>query len=206
MGCQQRAAVAAAPVWTRPVRIPLTTRGGRQLIARPAQPHAEPVGEPDDLLGQIESLYRAHFGRFLRVAAAVVGDAELARDAVQEAFASAIRHRGDFRGEGPLEAWIWRTVVNTASKHRRRVAPEAAETRGEEAAVEAAEAGTTRDVALRALVAALPQRQRLILFLRYYADLDYRGIAEALGIEPGTVGAALNAARAALRPALGGSP
>ena len=40
-----------------------------------------------------------------------------------------------------------------------------------------------------------PQRQREIVFLHYYADLDYASIAEALEISPGTVGATLNAAR-----------
>ena len=36
----------------------------------------------------------------------------------------------------------------------------------------------------------------------YYADLDYRTIAIVLGVQPGTVGATLNAARAALRRAV----
>jgi DNA-directed RNA polymerase specialized sigma24 family protein len=54
--------------------------------------------------------------------------------------------------------------------------------------------------ALRRRVAALPERQRLAVFLRYYADLEYRAIAEILGIETGTVSATLSAAHAALRP------
>jgi DNA-directed RNA polymerase specialized sigma24 family protein len=41
-----------------------------------------------------------------------------------------------------------------------------------------------------------------VLFLHYYADLDYATIAEALGISPGTVGATLSTARGALRRAL----
>jgi RNA polymerase sigma factor (sigma-70 family) len=52
---------------------------------------------------------------------------------------------------------------------------------------------------VRFLLASLPERQRLVLFLRYYADLDYRSIAEAVGIESGTVAATLNQARATLR-------
>ena len=40
------------------------------------------------------------------------------------------------------------------------------------------------------------------MFLRYYADLDYVAIGEALGISTGTVAATLNAARAALRSRL----
>lgn len=49
------------------------------------------------------------------------------------------------------------------------------------------------------MIARLPERQRLTVFLRYYADLDYRTIAEVLEVELGTVSAALAAAHAALR-------
>jgi len=49
------------------------------------------------------------------------------------------------------------------------------------------------------LLASLPDRQRLVLFLRYYADLDYRGIAAALNIEVGTVAATLHKGHAAIR-------
>jgi RNA polymerase sigma factor (sigma-70 family) len=51
-------------------------------------------------------------------------------------------------------------------------------------------------------VAALPERQRLAVFLRYYADLDYRAIAQVLGIEVGTVSATLSSAHRALRRSL----
>jgi RNA polymerase sigma factor (sigma-70 family) len=53
--------------------------------------------------------------------------------------------------------------------------------------------------ALEAIVATLPERQRLALFLRYYADLDYEAIATALGVKPGTVAATLHAAHTTLR-------
>ena len=48
-------------------------------------------------------------------------------------------------------------------------------------------------------VSALPERQRLVIFLRYAADLDYRGIASALGVEVGTVSATFHAAHERLR-------
>jgi DNA-directed RNA polymerase specialized sigma24 family protein len=54
------------------------------------------------------------------------------------------------------------------------------------------------------LLFALPDRQRTVLFLRYYADLDYRAIAAVLEMEVGTVGSTLNAALAALRRGLAG--
>jgi RNA polymerase sigma factor (sigma-70 family) len=48
-------------------------------------------------------------------------------------------------------------------------------------------------------VALLPKGQRLIVFLHYYADLDYGAIAEAIGVSTGTVGATLHTARASVR-------
>lgn len=56
---------------------------------------------------------------------------------------------------------------------------------------------------VRDAIAALPERQRLVIFLRYYADLDYDAIALAAGIRKGTVGPTLVKAQAALRRALG---
>jgi RNA polymerase sigma factor (sigma-70 family) len=45
----------------------------------------------------------------------------------------------------------------------------------------------------------LTERQRLVLFLRYYGDLDYGQIAETLGIKPGTVAATIHQAQEHLR-------
>jgi RNA polymerase sigma factor (sigma-70 family) len=50
-----------------------------------------------------------------------------------------------------------------------------------------------------AWIKGLPERQRLAVFLRYRADLDYRSIALVLGIEVGTVSATLHAAHQTLR-------
>jgi len=55
---------------------------------------------------------------------------------------------------------------------------------------------------LATAMSRLSERQRLVLFLRYYADLDYATIAEALSISSGTVGATLTTGRAALGEAL----
>jgi RNA polymerase sigma factor (sigma-70 family) len=147
--------------------------------------------------GAIEAVYRRRFAAFMRVALAVTGDPETARDAVQEGFARALAHRAAFRGEGPLEAWLWRAVVNCA-RDARRVRPALPlEAAADEHLRAPASAGG--DAAVRAALAALPERQRMALFLRHYADLDYRGIAAVLGVRPGTVGATLSAAHASLR-------
>lgn len=143
----------------------------------------------------LEDLYRHRYRRFLRVAIAVSGSRETAADAVQEGFARALRSRHEYRGEGPLDAWVWRMVLNAALDAVRR-APAAT-------GADAPEAAAAEDAAawpeLRAAVAALPQRQRHALFLRHYADLSYDEIAEVLGVARGTVAATLHAAHTALR-------
>jgi RNA polymerase sigma-70 factor (ECF subfamily) len=146
-------------------------------------------------LRELEDLYRTRLGEFRRVATAVVGDAERGRDAVQEAFATAVRRRSAFRGDGPLEAWLWRLVVSHARDEARR-----SRTRPLLTDVEpASEPDAEDDGRLAAAIAGLTERQRLVLFLRYFADLDYATIAAALGIRRGTVAASLNTIHAALR-------
>ena len=144
-------------------------------------------------VSEIESLYRARYGRFVRVATAILRDEERAVEAVQEAFASALRDRTRFRGEGPLEAWVWRIVVNAARKEQDRMShlPVSEEP--------AAEDPEPPEEPVRRAVARLPERQRLALFLRYYADLDYAAIAAVLGIAEGTVAATLHTAHNTLR-------
>jgi len=143
------------------------------------------------MLDELEALYRSRLPEFRRVAAGIAGDRELACDAVQEAFASAVRKRRTFRGSGTLEAWVWRIVVNAARDARRR-RPALAEPH------EASSNGHGPVLPLDLLT----DRQREIVFLHYYADLDYASIAAALAISAGTVGATLNAARRTLRRAL----
>ena len=148
-------------------------------------------------LDSIESAYRRGLPRFRRMAAAVAGSPELGRDAVQEAFATAVRTRQSFRGDGPLEAWLWRAVLNAAKNQRRTV-----ERRHETASDGGGSADGTHPTdpsdGVREALSEMPERQRVVLFLRYYADLDYRQIADVLGVAPGTVGATLSAARANL--------
>jgi RNA polymerase sigma-70 factor, ECF subfamily len=149
------------------------------------------------LLGEIEALYEAGFDRFVRTATAIVGDREAGRDAVHDAFVSAIRSRSTFRGESALETWLWRIVIRAAQKARQRQ-ERVADAFESEALIEIAP-NDGSDVRLK--VARLPERQKLVLFLRYYADLDYEQIAQALGVKRGTVSATLHAAHNSLRQA-----
>jgi DNA-directed RNA polymerase specialized sigma24 family protein len=148
----------------------------------------------DTKLGAIEHLYRTEFPAFLNVTTAIVGDADEAFDAVQDAFASAVKQRGDHRGDAPMEAWLWRIVLNSARdrarRRRRRPLPIPD--------VELSRNGH-EPTGAPAWLFSLTGRQRTVVFLRYYADLDYRTIGSLLGISEGTVAATLSKARAALR-------
>ena len=155
------------------------------------------IGRYGASLDELEALYRNRFEVFARVAASVTGDAERARDVVQEAFATAVRKRRAFRSDGPLEAWVWRIVLNAARSDLRRSIPAVAYNEPH-----AANGHPERDAELRVALARLPERQRTAVFLRYYADLDYAAIGEALGIHAGTVAATLNSAHTALRTRL----
>ncbi len=149
-------------------------------------------------LATLAGLYEDGYRRYLRVAEAIVGDTEIAHDAVQDAFARALRSRSGYRGTGSVEGWLWRTVVNTAKSARRDAPPPhlPLEAVGDGLPARGTEGSHSE---LGSLVAVLPERQRLVLFLRYYADLDYQQIADTLEISSGTVGATLNQAHAALR-------
>ena len=148
---------------------------------------------------RLEAVYRERFADFLRIAFAITRDEGLARDAVQEAFAKALRSSESFRAESSLDGWVWGILINVAQSLR------ATKTRGlgrdiTDTLVELdAEQGESD---FRRWVTALPERQRLAIFLRYWVDLDYRSIAAALDVEVGTVSAMLNAAHANLRRSL----
>lgn len=140
----------------------------------------------------LEQLYREQYVSFRNGVAPVVGSYDEARDVVQEAFARALRSRSDFRGEGSLRAWVWRIALRVALEKRRR---------SHESVVDVLDpqlVESERDPELAAALRRLPTRKRLVVFLRYFADLSYAEIAEIGGISEGTVAAALSQARAAL--------
>jgi RNA polymerase sigma factor (sigma-70 family) len=146
----------------------------------------------DERVRALEDVYRRRYLGFRNALATVTGSYDTARDAVQEAFARALRDRDSFRG-GSIEAWIWRTAVRVALETRRPIplAPV-----GELPEAELLE--PEQDPALAAALLRLPPRRRLIVFLRYFADLSYGEIAKTCGVSEGTVAATLAQAHDAL--------
>lgn len=147
----------------------------------------------------IETVYRTRQHGFRNALATVTGSYDSARDAVQEGFAIALAKRSQFRG-GSLEAWIWRISLSCALDGRRSARRLALNGVPDELDPQLPD--PVGDPELASAVRTLAPRQRLMVFLRYYADLSYAQIAESCGVSEGTVAAALAQARAALLEAL----
>ena len=150
------------------------------------------------LASEIEQLYRTRYVSFRNGMAGLTGSYESARDVVQEAFAQALRDQEQFRAEGSLAAWVWRIAVRVALDSRRN----GRRLTIEEFVAEAAVPDRERDPMLAGALRQLAPRRRLVVFLRYFADLSYAEIAEVCGISEGTVAATLAHARADLLRAL----
>lgn len=142
----------------------------------------------------IEELYRSRYATYRGGVAALTGY-DAARDVVQEAFAQALRDRHSYRGDGSLAAWVWRIAFRAALRSRSGGERELTLDELVDAApVPRAE----RDPALAEAVRALAPRRRLVVYLRYFADLPYGEIASLLDISEGTVAATLSQAHAEL--------
>ena len=140
----------------------------------------------------------------------IAGPAE-APDAVQDAFLKAYGALDRFRADAPFRPWLLRIVANE-SKNRRRSARRReeltlrlAEDRPSGDAAPSPEAVVLRRAAndrlLRA-VSELPERYRLVVAYRYFAELPEAEMAEVLGVRPGTVKSRLSRALARLREKL----
>jgi RNA polymerase sigma-70 factor (ECF subfamily) len=151
----------------------------------------------DERAQALERIYRDRYLGFRNALATITGDYETARDVVQEAFARALKSRSTVRNEGALEAWVWRIAIRTALELRGEHAPSKLNGALDPKLVE-----PDRDPELAEALRQLPPRRRLIVFLRYFADLSYDQIAEVCGISEGTVAATLAQARATLEETL----
>ena len=155
----------------------------------------------DAELDAIEAVYRERFAGFVRLARAITGEEQAALDAVHDGFVRAVRYRRKLRDADSAAGWICRIVLNEA-KRRAADAARYVPVPTEKLDHGAETNGHREPGAFEAALVALPERQRLALFLRHYADLDYAAIAETLGVTRGTVSATLHAARANLETQL----
>jgi RNA polymerase sigma-70 factor (sigma-E family) len=143
-------------------------------------------GREDAASVAVTDLFRAHHLELVRLALLMTGDLAAAEDVVQDAFEQLHRRWPGLRQPGSGLAYVRSSVLNGCrSMHRRaRVARKHAAQLAEPPSA-GADAGERSD--LVAALLALPRRQREVLVLRYYADLDVAEIAGTLRIGPSAV-------------------
>ncbi len=156
---------------------------------------------------------REHQDEVYGVALRILGDRDAALEATNTAFLRAYRAFDRYDQRRPLRHWLLRIAANEAisvgrarSRERARAAP------AEAAAVVADPAPTPHEASLareereriRLAVAALPERYRVPIVLRYFNELSVEEVASVMGRPASTIGVQLLRGRALLRAALGG--
>jgi RNA polymerase sigma-70 factor (ECF subfamily) len=183
------------------------------------------VSRPDDLLvrrardgdaSAFGELVERHQTRIYAVCLRILSDPEEARDAAQDAFVTAFRKLGQFRGDAAFTTWLHRIAVNACYDALRRAkrrpvlhtAVATDDDRGPEpgppSADHADEIAGTVDVT-RAL-ATIPLDYRVAVVLADVEDLPYEEIARVLDVPVGTVKSRVHRGRIALAVAMTGEP
>ena len=152
--------------------------------------------------GAFETLFRQYEKPVFRTAFLITGSKEEAEDVLQEVFVSMWKSRKTFDpNKGKLTTWLHRITVNQCLKKQQRKAPATISLEEREADLletkhrlqpeEILIAKRDYERLLKAM-ATLDTRHRSVLVLRYFDDLSYSDIAEALDIPLGTVKSRLN--------------
>jgi RNA polymerase sigma factor (sigma-70 family) len=146
---------------------------------------------------EFADFFRASWEPCLRAVVAVVGSPQLAEDQVAEAFARAWASWPKVSRHPAPRAWVVRTALNTGAswwRRRRRELPLA-----DHDLTAPGDIDGGLDVRLLTAIWRLPPRQREVIALRIFLDLDTAAIAVQLGIEAGTVRMHLSRGVTALR-------
>lgn len=174
------------------------------LIAEASVPETDLIrraqqGDPE----AFDELCRQHGDRLLRQAIALCGDVSAAEDLVQETLVSAWKSIRRYNGRCKIFTWLCSILAHRHGDalrrrfptpwsmllgFRRQAAADYLERLADPGPVPAAALEQSEDSqrVLRGL-ARLPHKQRVVVYLRFYADESLEGIAQALGCSVGTV-------------------
>ena len=157
-----------------------------------------------------EKLVTVHQKHVYNLALKLTGNPEDAMDASQDAFLRAFRSLKSFRGESRVSVWLYRLTYNASMDIIRRsrrgvLIPMPSDEEGAE--LEVPDPSPTPDEVaerrdelrqVREAIAELDEDKRRILLMREYSGMSYADIADAMGLEEGTVKSRLARARVAL--------
>jgi RNA polymerase sigma-70 factor (ECF subfamily) len=147
-------------------------------------------------------LFEQHAGKMMTVCRRYSRDQKEAEDILQESFIRVFANIGQYRFEGPPEAWIRRIVVHTALKiiRKQRIHFADLDNHSEEAQLISSEALTNLGAEeLLRLIAALPDGYRLVFNLHVIEGYDHGEIATLLNIDTATSRSQLLKARRRLQ-------
>lgn len=156
-----------------------------------------PNGECRVTSNDFTDFYSASFTRVSMAARAFCGNADVAHESTQEAFARAYARWGRLRRAASPEGWVTKTALNLTRRHFRRRTGAVAR----EGAMDALAPSDDRLDLLTAL-RSLPERQRQAMVLHYLTDCPVAAVAELLGLSESTVKTHLHRGRAALHDLL----
>ena len=155
-------------------------------------------------------LVQRHRDRMWAVALRTLGDPEDASDALQDAFLSAYRAAGRFRGDAAVTTWLHRIVVNACLDRLRRRAIRPVVSMGDDATFDAVAPKTpdptvAHELSLdvSAALQRIPYEQRAALVLVDMMGYAVDEAAEVLDVPPGTIKSRCARGRARLLPLLG---
>ncbi len=146
------------------------------------------AGDPDAR----RTLYVQHVDRIFRTVRGMLRSDADAEDVTQDAMLTVLTslHKYRPRADARFAAWVTTIALNTARRRFRRRRPELTAT-GELPEIPDEGADPAEDVdrarrrrALLIALAELPERERLMVSLRYGAELNASEIGAAVGIEP----------------------
>jgi RNA polymerase sigma-70 factor (ECF subfamily) len=179
-------------------------------------PVALPAAVDDQLVRRCQADDQAAFRQVVEsygdvlfgTALMMTGDRQLAEDLTQDAFVQVWRRIETFRAGSPLKPWLIRILVNRTTSHKRRrflalvPMPFAERTRDADPGPETVVELDEQRAELRTALGRLPDDQRRMVVLRFYAEMSVPEIADATGTPEGTVKSRLSRATARLRELL----
>lgn len=130
-----------------------------------------------------DELVRRHQRSIWRVARRYLRNDADASDVAQQTFVRAYRALDGFRGAASVKSWLYRIAINLALNHLRDHKREIPDEIGDDRLTRSA-TGPQQIIAdeeharLRAAIAELPPKQRMVLELRVFEDLSFREVAE----------------------------
>jgi len=155
----------------------------------------------DDVFAE---LTRRQIDAAFRLAWAILQDDVDADDATQDAFALAWRNRRSLRDPERFDAWFGRILVNVCREQLRRRGRQKVRPLAEfdDAAIPDSSGHLSSRDAIEVAIRHLDADHRIVVVLRYWADLPLEGIADRLDLPLGTVKSRLHYALRSMRPRL----